>query len=378
MNTIKIDSLIVKLLENTINKEESTELKKWIEKDAANLAYFKDFVAVNHLINSKEIFDVKESFFEIEKELSKNKAKKSVVNYLKYALVFLITFSLGNYFYSEYVTKKDFIAIEKAKKIIGKTKAVLTLGDGKQIVLEKGKSYAKDNMTSNGEELKYEALVTNNDKIEYNYLTIPRGGLYHLTLSDGTKVWLNSDSKLKYPKAFKSLAPREVELLYGEAYFEVTSTTEKTQFLVKSPRHIVKVLGTKFNIKAYSDEEEEQTTLVEGKVNIITANKSLQLKPNEQITITSTSIQVNAVKSEDYIVWKEGVFNFKKMPLSKIMKVLGRWYNVDIQFKREELRNIRFIGSLSKDQNIEEILETIKELGFIKNYTKSENQITIE
>ncbi|CAL2095383.1 FecR family protein [Tenacibaculum sp. 190524A02b] len=378
MNTIKIDSLIVKLLENTINKEESTELKKWIEKDAANLAYFKDFVAVNHLINSKEIFDVKESFFEIEKELSKNKAKKSVVNYLKYALVILIVSSLGNYFYSEYVTKKDFIAIEKGKKIIGKTKAVLTLGNGKQIVLEKGKSYAKDNMTSNGEELKYEALVTNNDKIEYNYLTIPRGGLYHLTLSDGTKVWLNSDSKLKYPKAFKSLVPRKVELLYGEAYFEVTSTTEKTQFLVKSPRHIVKVLGTKFNIKAYSDEEEEQTTLVEGKVNIITANKSLQLKPNEQITITSTSIQVNAVKSEDYIVWKEGVFNFKKMPLSKIMKVLGRWYNVDIQFKREELRNIRFIGSLSKDQNIEEILETIKELGFIKNYTKSENQITIE
>ena len=153
----------------------------------------------------------------------------------------------------------------------GSDKAVLTLEDGSNIELEKGKAFKTNVVNSNGEKLVYNK--TNQTKITYNYLTIPRGGQYFVKLSDGTEVWLNSESQLKFPVAFIKGQTREVTLVYGEAYFAVSPSTNHNgaTFKVMNQGQEVEVLGTEFNIKAYKDEINIYTTLVEGKVTVSNA-----------------------------------------------------------------------------------------------------------
>ena len=153
----------------------------------------------------------------------------------------------------------------------------MTLADGSKIALEKGTPVQTQNANSNGEELIYESSK-NTSRLVYNYLTIPRGGQFVIKLSDGTKVWLNSASQLKFPVAFIEGESREVELVYGEAYFEVSPSTahKGAHFQVYNKKQKVEVVGTEFNIKAYKDESNIYTTLVNGKVNVETGNKKLK------------------------------------------------------------------------------------------------------
>ena len=173
---------------------------------------------------------------------------------------------------------------------IGTDKAVLTLENGQQIPLEKGQPYQSAIAQSNGIELVYESEVTE-QPIRHNTLTIPRGGQFALTLSDGTKVWLNSDTRLKYPVRFPMTGPREVELLYGEAYFEVrpSSDTNSSPFRVIGQEQTIEVLGTAFNIQNYQNEPLTTTTLVEGKIKIATADGAVQLAPQQQLVFEKTS-----------------------------------------------------------------------------------------
>ena len=245
----------------------------------------------------------------------------------------------------------------------GTDKATLTLEDGSVVVLEKGESFQTQNANSNGEEIIYKRGKQNTTKVTYNYLTIPRGGQFYIVLSDGTKVWLNSESQLKYPISFITGETRNVELVYGEAYFDVSPSTAHNgaKFIVKNNAQEVEVLGTEFNIKAYKDETNVYTTLVEGKVVVSALNKIKTLLPNEQLslnlstsTMVSTSVDVYRV-----ISWKEGVFSFKDKPLKDIMMVISRWYDVKVVFVNEALEKMTFKGSLDKKLSIEEILSII-------------------
>src|SRR5690606_24930608 len=150
----------------------------------------------------------------------------------------------------------------------GSDKATLTLEDGSHIVLGKGTSYNTQNARSNGEKIVYGAAESDIAKVVYNFLTVPRGGQFHVVLSDGTEVWLNSESQLKYPVNFKKGQTRQVELVYGEGYFVVSPSSDHggTKFVVFNQFQEIEVLGTEFNIKAYKEEENIYTTLVEGKV----------------------------------------------------------------------------------------------------------------
>ncbi|WP_369013696.1 FecR family protein [Flavobacterium anhuiense] len=265
--------------------------------------------------------------------------------------------------------------------LIGSDKATLTLEDGSVIALEKGKSYSKGNASSNGEKLIYNS----NGKsaaIANNLLTIPRGGQFFVQLADSTKVWLNSESQLKYPVAFVDGQTRQVELVYGEAYFEVSPSTKHkgSRFKVKTQEQNVEVIGTEFNIKAYRDEPAIYTTLVQGVVAVSNAAKKQILTPSQQSKITEYNGNINVSEVDVYneISWRKGLFVFKGMPLKDIARVLSRWYDVDIVFADPALGNVKFNGVLNKNQKLEDILTTIKNINFINAYEKKDNKIIIK
>jgi ferric-dicitrate binding protein FerR (iron transport regulator) len=270
---------------------------------------------------------------------------------------------------------------------VGSDKAILTLENGEQVTLEKGTQFQTQNATSNGEEITYlpagrQGNKSTSRELVNNYLTIPRGGQYQITLSDGTKVWLNSETQLKYPVSFTDGESRQVELLYGEAYFDVSSSTEHNgaTFKVRHKSQDVEVLGTEFNIKAYKDETNVYTTLVEGKVAIHYAGKNQILAPTEQSTldIKTKNLSIATVNVNREISWKEGVFSFRNKSLKEIMKVLSRWYDMDVVFEDKELENVRFRGTFKKSFLIDNILIEIKSTGFINNYEINKKTIIIK
>ncbi|WP_163410262.1 FecR family protein [Flavobacterium ajazii] len=245
---------------------------------------------------------------------------------------------------------------------IGKDKATLTLEDGSVVDLEKDSIYKNSNASSNGKRIVYNS---GNQFTASNILTVPTGGQFNVELADGTRVWLNSESKLKFPVAFKDGETRQVELIYGEAYFQVSHSTahKGSHFKVLSRGQNVEVLGTEFNLKAYNDEESVYTTLVNGKVSL--SNKNITgkiLQPGQQSVTDSegnTAFYIRQVDVFNEVSWKEGVFSFNEMKLKDIMKVLSRWYDVKVVFKKTENENVLINGILDKDQKIEEILTII-------------------
>lgn len=269
--------------------------------------------------------------------------------------------------------------------IMGVDKATLTLEDGSNITLEQGQTYSVNNIQSNGSEIVYKPVddtVRSSSKMVYNYLTIPRGGQYYIELEDGTKVWLNSESKLKYPAAFIPGQDREVVLLYGEAYFDVSPSTnhDGASFKVLSGGQEVEVLGTEFNVKAYHDEGYIYTTLVEGKVAIDNTIQKEVLKPSEQSVLSkeSKSMVITEVDVFAEVSWKNGFFSFRKKPLKDIMKVLSRWYDVDILFLNKELEGGDFKGNLNKNQSLKEILTIIKNTKYINAYEINNKTVLIK
>ena len=256
--------------------------------------------------------------------------------------------------------------------LIGSDKALLTLENGETISLEKGKSFENKNANSNGEVLVYQENGSKEKAIAYNYLTIPRGGQFFVQLSDGTKVWLNSESKLKFPVTFRTGELRQVELVYGEAYFDVSSSKnhQGAHFNVITNKQNIEVLGTEFNIKAYQDEESIYTTLVEGKIQFQFKENSQVLKPNQQIVLNLENEKITSqlVAVQHEVAWKDGVFSFKEKNLKEIMKVLSRWYDVEVVFENKSIEHLSFKGVLGKEQSIEEILAAVKSASLINSY----------
>ncbi|WP_111307476.1 FecR family protein [Confluentibacter sediminis] len=279
-----------------------------------------------------------------------------------------------SYFFKDnlFPPTKGISKIVDSKIETGTDKAILTLEDGSTVALGKSTTYQKNNISSNGEKLVYNPSEKSKNKIKYNYLTIPRGGKFSIKLSDGTQVWLNSESQLKYPVVFVEGDIREVELVYGEAYFDVSPSTKHNgaKFRVINKDQEVEVIGTEFNIKAYKDDTDTYTTLVKGKVALSYEGKKQNLLPNQQshLDFKTNTLALKTVDVYNEISWKEGVFSFENKSLKEIMKVLARWYDIEVFFENQKSENVEFNGILDKNQNIEEILIIIKNFKIIKDY----------
>jgi ferric-dicitrate binding protein FerR (iron transport regulator) len=252
----------------------------------------------------------------------------------------------------------------------GGEKALLTLADGSTIILDNA---ANGNVAQQGStkiikldngQLAYDAgrnthrRVLSGDLL-YNTISTPRGGQYQITLPDGTKVWLNAASSIKFPAVFSG-TERNVDVT-GEAYMEIAKNV-KQPFRVKANGTEIQVLGTSFNINAYSDEEAIKTTLVEGSVKIKTSKEEVVLKPGEQAVINkddNSSIQKLLVQADDALAWKNGIFNFTDISLKEAMRQLARWYDLEVVYKND-VSNIRFYGKLSRSLSLSELLEALK------------------
>ena len=384
---IKTKKLIVKFLAKEANLKELRQLEQWI-RNPENEHLFKEYFKANHYANKVlKTYDLETAKKNILQQINRRKAKSNYI--FKYAVAATLALILTTtYFFGDSLfntTDKDVVSppIFNANTIEhGKDKAVLTLENGSQIALEKGNSIQTQNATSNGKVLVYQNKAKQIVELVYNQLTVPRGGQFVVKLSDGTKVWLNSESQLKYPVSFIKGQSREVELAYGEAYFDVSPSSKHkgAKFKVFNKFQEIDVLGTEFNIRAYKGESNVYTTLVEGKISISTDNKNLGLKPNQQLDLDINN-NTSAIKTVDVyneVSWKDGVFSFESNTLEEVMKVFSRWYNIEIVFKNNSIKNEEFVGILRKNKRLETILKTFKNYGVIKNFEIDDKKVVLE
>ena len=388
MKSNKIKNIIVKYLNNQATFSELDDLDKWLQ-NPNNEKLFNSYIRTNYATEyNMRKFNSEKIKIQLLKEIADEKKVlklKKIHQAMRYtAAAVVIGILTTTYLFKDNILNTP---IETTPIIVntiepGTDKATLTLEDGSRIALEKGSKVQTENANSNGEEIIYEAGERVKTEIAYNYLTIPRGGQFFVKLSDGTQVWLNSESQLKYPVSFVEGEPRIVELVYGEAYFDVSPSTEHkgSKFKVFNQSQEIEVIGTEFNIKAYKDESNIYTTLVEGKVLVNYENRKQNLTPNEQssLDVNNKIFLVKKVDVYNEISWKEGVFSFESKPLKEIMKVLSRWYDIEVVFENKSLENIRFFGVLGKDQKIEEILETIKKFKIIEEYEIEDKTIILK
>lgn len=379
-------NLIIKKLNNTLSESETIIFNKWYNASKVHQNYF-DRVK-NGYENDAVPVDIESGWRAIEKKIKPTSSSKK--NYYKYAVAASIivlvslTFIFQKGIFNESDIPNSVIPETTATKTIeiGTDKAILTLEDGTLVSLEKGQQYSSNNIESNGEDLIYKTSNSKDITLSYNYLTVPRGGQFFIKLSDGTQIWLNSESQLKYPVQFISGETRTVELVYGEAYFDVSPSQNHNgaKFKVVNTSQDVEVIGTQFNIKAYEDDSSIFTTLVEGKIIINIDQKSKELFPNDQLNLNKETHTSSIKKVDVYneISWKEGVFSFESTSLKDIMKVLSRWYDIDVVFRDKSLEDVKFYGVIGKDQSIQEILDSIKKFNLIEKYEIKNNVVLLK
>lgn len=354
------------------SEEEKIIIESWYLKLSADEAHDLDMASIER---------TKEAAW---KSLTANQSgvKKRGLNFWLSAAVLLIVGSIGFFYFSLSKTQPALVRTAKKNDVApGGNKAFLTLADGRkisltdassgEIVKQGGLSIQK---TADGK-LVYTIVAADKggkEVLSFNTIETPKGGQYQINLPDGTKVWLNSASSLRYPTKFTGT--RVVELT-GEGYFEVAklkvnnqkSGTSSVPFIVKTSGQEVEVLGTHFNINSYKEEEGIKTTLLEGAVRVIPSDDkekehSKVLKPGEQALLSDHAIKVKPVDTEAIMAWKNGDFAFKGDNLKDIMNRVARWYDVEVVYKGD-FGHLKFGGYISRSKNISEVLNIMESTG---------------
>lgn len=260
----------------------------------------------------------------------------------------------------------------------GGNKAILTLSNGSKVVLNNVKNgnlatQAGAMVIKKDSLLSYKATEANVSQVLYNTITTPNGGQYQLVLADGTKVWLNAASSLKFPTQFNG-KDRTVELT-GEAYFEVAKNKDKP-FNVKTATQTVQVLGTHFDINSYSNETAVKTTLLEGSVKVFSTAGNVLISPGQQAVLSNDNeLSVNKEADiNEVIAWKNGMFQFDEADIQTIMRQVARWYDIDVELKGK-MPNYTYHGKIPRNSNASQVLKILG-LGGI-NFTIEGRKIII-
>lgn len=286
------------------------------------------------------------------------------------AAIALLFISAGIYYSFQHAAKSPLTAQNntavKHDVDPGKNRAILTLDNGEKVVLDSariGTLAQKGNIsikkTKDGQLIYVadgEKKSSDDEPMAYNTISTPRGGQYQVILPDGTNVWLNAASSIKFPTTFAG-NERNVELS-GEAYFEVTKNPSRP-FKVNVNTLNVKVLGTHFNINAYSDEDAIRTTLLEGSVQLTSGAASNLLKPGQQGIIKGGNIQVIDVDSEEFVAWKNGIFEFNRSGIQDIMKQLSRWYDIEVIYTGK-IPDDEFVGKIERNVKLSQVLHVLE------------------
>lgn len=283
----------------------------------------------------------------------------------QYAALFLLPLGLSIGFYFKERPIVSEVVVPVAGEIVpGKVKAQLILADGKELNITEDtqmdfREGGNARISSTGEALQYEEAlgIAPEIAVAYNTLIVPLGGEFSLQLSDGTRVWLNAGSKLKYPVVFAHDL-REVEM-EGEVYFDVKHN-EQSPFVVKVNGVAVRVLGTSFNVSGYQGEV--VTTLISGKVSLTKGENNVELYPGEQAVLApgQSDFKVHKVNARNYGLWKEGIFWFEEVRLENILEYLARWYDVEVFYVNPELKELCFSMEMKRYENINTVLQKIE------------------
>jgi len=365
------DTVILALLEKyrlgTCTEEELLTLEKWysdLEDEKKLLPIEDNSTEAIQLINDM-LFEFKLRTTAIKKPLVKRMWPRAAA-----AAMVLLALSVSFYIYKQNNKKTNTPNIDYAKNIKpGGNKAILTLADGSKITLDSaanGKLAVQANVKvsklANGQLLYSVNAGGNPDEkgSAYNTITTPNGGEYQIVLEDGTKIWLNAASSLRYPLKFSG--SKRVVTLTGEAYFEVAKNPQMP-FSVKTAQQEVVVLGTHFNINSYADEPSVKTTLLEGSVKVINNNSSVVIKPGEQTQVVQNlPISIATVDTRESVAWKNGLFSFKRADIKSVMRQIARWYDVDVAYYGE-IPKTTITGKIHRNVSISQMLESIGYLG---------------
>jgi len=369
--------LLWKKIHTNHTEEEEKLFADWLKSDKEHEAFYQKiqiYYQTGKVHNAGDL-DIRRAWETTESKLATVRKRKGpdwikIAVSVAAAVVFVLSvyFLLENKFRSPQVAQSQDIIIPP-----GTSKARLIFDDGKTIDLSGDEEFEREVdgtvITSKGTQIAYSSKSRKRiKKIRFNTLEIPRGAEYFVVLSDSTKVWLNSDSKLRYPVSF--VGDERIVELFGEAYFEVSK--DKTRpFKVIADEQVVEVLGTEFNLCSYSDEELIYTTLVEGKIKIYTEENpelSQILLPGFQTNYFREEglISQRKVDVYEYTAWKDGVFYFRKKPLGDMMKTLEKWYDIDVVFEDQAKKNICFSGELLRYDNFEKILVLLEKTYEVK------------
>ncbi|WP_427874762.1 FecR family protein [Flavobacterium sp. MMS24-S5] len=370
MNETEFLELLKRHQNGTLSGEDKDKLDAWYLHKAAN--------------NTKQLseYELADSYEHLKSRLPLVKQPKVITLWPRVAAAASIAllFGVGIFYFTKSevgVEQENIQVVEKPKEIApGGNRGILTLSNGKQIVLSDISSkdiIAKEDqdevtikMDANGVityVINPNADASEEDANSFNTLSTPTGGQYNIVLADGTKVFLNAVSSIKYPTQFNG--DQRIVELEGEAYFEVAKNKSKP-FLVKSANQTIEVLGTHFNVHAYNNESVVKTTLLEGSVAVSSKNQKAILKPGQQSNISESSskIAVKEVDTEAAIAWKNGRFKFDNADLKSVMKQLERWYGIKVEY-RGDVSDVRFNGGTFRNKNLSEVLKVL-ELSNIK------------
>lgn len=305
---------------------------------------------------------------------------RSLFGYISVAASILLLCALGAYyFYNQPKTFTDSQIVYAGDAAPGDNKAILTLADGGEIILDKeknGELAREGNMTilkTSSGEIVYKALGTKMDgkNLGFNTIMTPKAGQYQVKLPDGTKAWLNAASSIRFPTSFPD-NERVVEIM-GEVYFEVAKVTvnqKKVPFKVLAGKQLVEVLGTRFNINSYQDEGKIKTTLVEGSIKVKMAGKlekGILLRPGQQSQLIaeglkaaeSNGFNVREVDAGAVIAWKNGFFRFDNVGLPELMRQLSRWYDVEVVYG-SPIKEHEFVGQIERTARLSKVLKILE------------------
>ena len=346
-----------------LNDEEVTAWLK--EKDHVEL--LDEIAAIRQKLSGQSYGENgEEEFQHLEKSIYDQKSRRMTLRWsIAASIILLVGLFVGRTINEVRDMHEEQVLVKNVMQP-GTSKAILMMADGKEVVLEQGQNLnillnERVRVATSSQGIVYEERGKGMVTEEYNKLTTPIGGEYSLVLSDGTKVFLNADSELKYPVEFSD--GKRIVDLKGEAYFEVHKDSLRP-FIVRMNGAEVTVLGTSFNVNTYGDDGQIYTTLVNGSVRVSSMKNKQEeiLKPGMQsvMNVQSGLLTVRKVDVEPYVAWREGRFVFRAMTLDLIMRQLQRWYDFEVFYQNSELKDYEFRGVIKRDMDLDKVLSVIK------------------
>lgn len=361
-----IFNCIIDYCSGSLNKADSRKLREWIDASPENRETFEKYlrlVKLHRMTAGEKTIDDSRAWVKLSSTMKARKTRRIRQRWMAVAAAVLLILGVGVNLWSRKMTK-DEIPQTVIQILPGATKATLVLANGTQLdltrddlkeVQDQGALIKNDSTVG----LQYESNRQKTEVSVWHTIKVPVSGEYHFTLSDGTKVWLNSESEITFPLAFTG-SNREV-VLKGEAYFEVKSDKEHP-FVVHANHVHVNVLGTKFNVAAYEKSNKVVTTLAEGEVMVEVNGQSIELLPDEQVAVDLNSWEITKqpVTASVYTSWIRGIFEYENMTLEEIATQLSRWYGVNFIFSAPEFKTRRFTGVVKKYGVLNDALKVIE------------------